>query len=663
MYKSIKRLIFLCLFILLFVSMTSVNATEVTTTTDDKKYNYTTVSEDVTNIIDNVEYIKNTGYTKRSNTKYNQINHVFVMKNNTETETKIATWAIPNDNGSGFKRLTLKEIAEDYQKQHPGWIVLAGINADQFYFRFGSKLGADGSAYMQPQPYYPMVSGGDNWFAINPYGSSNNVVGFKNDGSTNPLVYGSRSIKGLYIYVYDDNDNIVGVFKANDLNIKTTLGTNQTTVLAAHMNSSQVHETVTKQSNNGFYVIEDADYSWVSNSTDYASILPSSSQAVNAFFGKGRISKVDNNLSISEGAFAIETNNQDLKDALGVGVYVKCQYEFDDGFKGIEEAIGYHTIQRSNGKDGSVDNSYNTRPYPRSIFGADKNGNVYLITCEGSNSAPTKGMYAQESNALCKYYGISDAFQMDGGGSVTCVMRNENGDIVYPMPSIEGSYRYILSGLFIVAKVPDIDVTLEDIDQISATFDVDLTKFALQPKMVYLNVYQSDDGNYVGKFYLNNNTSHTYIEKGKIEVTGLSSDTEYNYVLVYENASGKLIETLIKGTFITYKNYPVISEIRIIDKGDKYHFEVDYNDSDSVLAKLSIVIGPREYSMSLSNGLGILDINKNSASLFLKIKMECELDNSLKTLIVYDSIVKADSTIYLSYMCDLINDYINDIIK
>ena len=621
----------------------SLHANEVTTKTDDGAYYYTTVSEEKKAISESTTWIENTGKTKNGD----QLNHIFVADFKKNENIKIATWAISDGTNYGFARTDLKKIAEDYEKNNPGWIVLAGVNADQYYPKYGTARGTDGSAQYYPQTYYPLISNGDNWFVINPYGNCGNVVGFKNDNSDNQLVYGNRTVAGFFLHIYDKDNNYVGKYKIDDLNMET-LGENQTTVLSPVAIGDKQYNTVTKDSPNGFYVVENADLAFASNSTTFAY------SDNNCFFGKGTINRIyGQSCLIKAGQFAIETTNEELKALLTRGTYVKCQYEYDEGFNGIKEATGYHTIQRSNGKDNNVANSYNSRPYPRSIFGCDNNGKVYLITCSGSNSSPTKGMWAQESNALCKYYGITDAFQADGGGSVTAVVRDEDGNIQYAMNSIEGSYRYILTGLFIVMKVPEAIIEIENCTSTEATINVDLSSVTENYAKAYLKI--SDNKAY---------TNYVEIRDGKVELSNLTKDTTYTYQLAFEYAqSDKKVDSLLKSTFTTDKDYAQIENIKLEDSGDKYLITITYDDIDNTLSQIGIVIGGKYHRATLANSKATVEIDKKVIGVCVfEIRMECVFQNKTKQKIFDSFSIDTSSDLYVEYISSRMEDFINKIL-
>lgn len=624
-----------------------------TSTSDDGSYSYTTENEEKKNLSNSVEYIKNTGFTTRSNKKYDQVTHIFSADMKGSEDVKVVTWAIKNSNNTSFTRNALLEIAKDYEKEHPGWIVLGGINSDQYYTKYGTGLGTDGSHYYYPQPYYPMISGGENWFSISPYASCNNVVGFKNDDSLNQMVYGNRSIAGFKLHVLDDNANIISTFDINDLNIMSQLGTSQTTVIAPCKELNvDAWQTVTKTSNNDFYIIENSDLSYVSNSTSYTGTITPGVN-VNAFFGKGRISKIANSVSLTNNQFAIETTNPAVKQALSVGTYVRCEYEFDSGFDGIEEASGFHTVQRLNGKDQNVANSYNSRMYPRSIMGFDNtSGKVFLLTCEGKNSSPLSGLYAQEVNALCKQYNITDAFQQDGGGSVTSVFRDENGILQYAQPPIESSYRSIACGLFIVMKVPSIEIEVEERYDNKLVIKVDDSKEETKYDKMYLEVE------------INNESKFFEVVNNQVTLTNLNSKTDYKYVLWLEKAGELRFKTLVQGEFSTCKITPTIEEVKYTEDEENIILQIELNDPDEALLRMNAIINGKSYYVNIDENVGTIKIDKDTFKfLDLKIEIECVTLNDREKIEINEINIDANVNMYAKHIVSSIEEFFDSILK
>ena len=133
-----------------------------------------------------VHYSHMTGVPTTSGNKGSEKNvNYFSMKTDGEN-SKLVTWIKPMSNGSfGTSRLT--SLAKDYEANNPGWIVVAGINADQWYYGTNKYSQKGGYFFFSNQTYYPLTVGGQNLFTISPLGISGNGIGITND-STNPFI-------------------------------------------------------------------------------------------------------------------------------------------------------------------------------------------------------------------------------------------------------------------------------------------------------------------------------------------------------------------------------------------------------------------------------------------------------------------------------------------
>jgi hypothetical protein len=633
---KIKNIITKC-FIFLFVIASSfifINLNikaEDTVKTDDNNYYYTTKSEVTRELASGVEYTLNLGKTGHTASNFEERVSIFSADISKNSDVKIATWAPQNGSHTGYTRKALLDIAKDYEANNPGWIVLAGINADQYFPSFGTGIGKDGSYMYVPSPYYPMITNGDNLFTYTALGnaSKNNVVGFKNDGSKTPLVNGERTIDGFYITVYGDSGEVIKCMKIDGLNCD--LGSQGTVVLASYNVDKNTQARITRTGNK-YYVVNNAEMSYVSNTTEW---LSWNNRAVDAFFGKGVIDEVRDNVDITGGnKFAIETNNEELKAVLKKDVRIKVEVEYADEFKDIEEAMGYHTIQRRGGLDQNVDNAYNSRCYPRSMFGCDANGKVYLMTCFGDNAGPTKGLYAQEFNAVCKKYGITDAWQMDGGGSVTSIVRDENGILDYAEACIEAShsgerkfsgYRLVLSALFIVMKVPNASISVKEKKATSVSLLCDLTEIVNdydEAKIKFFDVTGENVLNY--DLDLKTNASDVVIE-------GLKSNTNYTYELYVKKNGYDEQRSFVNGEVNTLKTSPELKNVRIEYNEEGFIIEAEVIDTEKAMIQLYAWFGNKKYSFKAKNGIYqvSIDNDKGYNPLDLSISADCMLDAKL----------------------------------
>ena len=220
-------------------------------------------------------------------------------------------------------------------------------------------------------------------------------------------------------------------------------------------------------------------------------------------FGKGTISSTPTSATIGEGQFAIETNEQEVINALAVGKRIKVQAKYEsDAMNNVETAAGFHAIHRNNGVDGTIPNyspnqlnsQYDARQYNRSIFGQTADGTYVLLTADKSNAqagTSYRGLRYWETNAVLKHFGVTEAYQQDGGGSVTAIMRNANGgiDVVNdPSDSAGKTQRSVFNGLFFVVRDPGFVAKREDLTRTSVNITLKENNLFSQMQNVKVNV-------------------------------------------------------------------------------------------------------------------------------------------------------------------------------
>lgn len=450
--EILKKIIVLILTLLIAFFVGNRTASAKTTYSDSNEASFTGKNITKSFETDYTEYKTEEGVTTYKQNTYNQRVHVFFQKQT--SNSKIVSWAVQSDAGK-FARCNVAAIAQNYETMHPGWKVVGAINADQYTTGFGTNIGASGKDYYYPQPYYSMICDGEGWFVMTglPSGGSQNILGFIQGDENRLLINGSSNLRvgdlkfsGIYLYILDDNDNRIEKFQVHKIN--ETPRELETAVWSGHVNSKEEFNDITIRSNEiskNIYVIKRADKAIANNSIDFTY---KGDDGRDAFFGKGRISEVTDVATFGYGAFAIETKDEYLQEKLGKGVKVMVQYELEGDFSKVESAIGYHTIHRKNDKDIPTNASYNTNKYTRSIVGKTKDGRLFLMAVDQTSYS---GMNAEEINATLKYYGVDEAYQMDGGGSTTAVIK-ENGKFLVVNSPRDGSPRNVFSALLFVEK-------------------------------------------------------------------------------------------------------------------------------------------------------------------------------------------------------------------
>lgn len=617
---KIKRLLSITIFSLFFILLSAFNmnvlaASGETYWDDAKSYNFTSNIKKQEELYEGTTFIHDNGTSDRSGQTIQQNIYMLFQKSNASEGTKTVTWGIYDENHSvseGFTRATLATIAEDYEKNHPGWKVIGGINGDQFFWEYGTKLHVDGSDLFMGQPYYAMKADGEYWFAIDAMGRVGcNTTGFKNDGSTNPLVYDTNHSLGFKLSVYDENNNLIKKFDIDDLNPKTKKSGTYTYVYGLtdtgntppagqdasswSVSKDKASKSVNISSENDLYIIGESDKCFVSNSVDYS--WYKNSYAVNAFFGKGAINSIAKSTTLTSTQFAIETTDSELLALLGEGTYVMAQYELGGEYDACESSIGWHTAQRIDGVDRNVANSYNSRGYPRSCFGVTSDGTIVLINCNGTKNS---GTFAQEINALCKAYDIVSCFQMDGGGSASMIVRGDNGKFETVNNPSDGSDRLVFNGVFFVVRDVEAEIETTEVTESSLSFNVNVTDYGTTANVTktYLNLTGKTIN---GQVY----DETKEIVDGKVTFDDLAPNSEYTYNVQYkvENQEN-LKKAFTKNNVMTGKRLPEITKVKIVyDDDSKLKINVSISDPDKSIAgfvKLSFDGGETFYN--LSNG-------------------------------------------------------------
>ncbi len=517
----LKRL-YICILIIMFVLIITPKTLSASNiyTNDDKSATWQ-VNEQTTKTLNGVTHTYMLGESTDTSQeeKGNQKVNVFEMKTD-GVNSKLVSWAM--NGATTYARGGLSAIAKDYEENHPGWIVVAGINGDQYYTKYGSGLGTDGSFYYYNQPYYPMIIDGERRFPITPTGNSDyNYVGIANNNEEESFINESP-LADLKIEILDENDQVIYIHNVDKVNNNPI--ENETSVWFSYVSSEQSGKYIEHnvQTDKNLYIIENAELAYMNNSSTYPY-----AGAADSLFGKGKISLVSNEYKFTTGSFGIETSNNDLIKYLKENVKVRVQYYYEnEEMNNVEASFGYHSVQRENDQDVKTTAAYDARRYNRSIFGKKADGTYVLMTvAKGTYSGTTQN----ESNTILKQFGVTDAYQQDGGGSVTAIIRNANDsfDIVNESSDSSVKERQILSGCFFVVR-----------DSGYRSYKKDSTKNSIT--LTKVNNYNDE---YISNVVAKINGKTYNISNENLTIDDLAYDTEYIIELTYDvNINGQIVK-------------------------------------------------------------------------------------------------------------------------
>ena len=91
--------------------------------------------------------------------------------------------------------------------------------------------------------------------------------------------------------------------------------------------------------------------------------------------------------------------------------------------------------------------AFSDRRHPRAAIGVDRKGRVLILAVDGRQPGYSEGMTLQELGDFLIAHGITDALNLDGGGSTTLVVR----DRIVNRPSDANGERAVSNALLLIS--------------------------------------------------------------------------------------------------------------------------------------------------------------------------------------------------------------------
>lgn len=535
-----------------------------------------------------------------------QINVLSVPRlesNDGDANYKVVAWSVQDTDSWRFAGPTA--IGEDYERTHPDYIVLGGINADFYDWH---------TTYDYPNSGIGMeIRDGDIVRAVL---TSWGAVGVKNDLSNHQLVYSmptddSVLSTAFVLQILDENNQVVNEFDIPNINAEG-IGLNETTALFGHNEIiynyevetyldelGEAHTKVDEYGNpvykvdehgekihlidsNGEYSIKERIYHEPLIPAEASLFVVEDAELViyqyedgdSSCFGKGIITSTSKD-SIGKHDFAISTKDPNVIEALsGDNVKIRVQRKLLGDFVGIENATGAYLPLVQNGvyNEMYLDNDYFTTRAPRTLIGCKDDGTITLITMEGRQpQLDYYGTNQEEINSVLIKLGVTDAFLLDGGGSTAFFVRENNKLVVKNSPS-DGKQRSVANAFLVVAK-KDSSVEISNCTPSANAleFDVDI-----------------NDADNVKEAYVCINDQLYKAEDGKVKVDKLQSGTMYDVTLYYKNNQDSLIQTTNVSSYYTNKVKPVLTMNEFVVDDQYVYPSLKLEDPDGALKMVMV---------------------------------------------------------------------------
>lgn len=476
-------------------------------------------------------------------------------------ELKIIPWA--NLNGNVWNLTTVKGLIENFEKFNPGMKVIAAVNGDFFDINAEKNL-----------PYSTTgenISDGEFYKTSNIFSPQGGTIGFTNDGSNLSLIggYGATRTEKMILAIYNENGEIIKEFTGVSWNEEP--GDNGISVWYGTYNDEQKYVS-RSVSGEGLYVIENAIRAVPSYDDD--------------FYGKGVISKISNSYDLQVGQFAIKTNNSELKEYLKENVLIRVQFEYTGDWAGVMSATGYNQkVYDDSYEVGGYEGSNLGSRAPRTVIGMKEDGTIIMMVVDGRQGAV--GMYGcdgWECSAIMKAYGCVKAYNVDGGGSTTMVIRTEQGLQVLNSPS-DGHERSDGNCILICSVDPNYKTYVSSTTSTEAEISVstDVSEYVNYPTYVMCNGNLFETVNGVAK------------------VTGLVHNQTYSYQVYYKDGED-FVKTLSVGSFTTQKSSFEFLGVVIEETDDAYIITAYCLDPDNASNMNNMNVTKNGFDTKLNNG-------------------------------------------------------------
>ncbi|MCF7925053.1 MAG: phosphodiester glycosidase family protein [Candidatus Izimaplasma sp.] len=314
----------------------------------------------------------------------------------------------------GWGKGDLLTLIDNINGQYPNYNVIGGVNGDFF--------GASGipiEAYVRD---FEVISSG--------LGIHRTVLGFKDTGE---VVYGTPCFDGYELLVKNDLGQ-----KKQSLSINSI---NQTPIISSAL--TIYFDSYTEAIDNAYdKVVIGLDESHFDDNGA-------------THFGKGNFvsSTTDTLDEVAPLTMIIVGENFNDDELITETDEVIVQKKLACGYEDVRFAIGGWSVLIENN---NVISEYTSGAglhyrHPRTAVGIKEDGTVFFVTVDGRDvDGRWKGMTHPELAELMAHFGAVNAFNLDGGGSTTMAVLNDDLEYHIVNTPSDGNPRPVTNGLFFV---------------------------------------------------------------------------------------------------------------------------------------------------------------------------------------------------------------------
>ncbi len=369
-------------------------------------------------VFDNPDYVyEQDGFIyKEKKTKENGVNQsLFYAEYDSTTTNAKYEWVIHSvRNGSVTTKSTVEEIADNYATTYKRKVLFAA-NGDYFDLNSGSNM----ESYVNDGI---VVSKGS--FA------TKHCIGFDNKGKV--VVGRMTEVKQKLLVKTADEQKLFDIDKYDS---------------APHDGEISVYITPGTYNADGCgkYVI----------GTDSTNLKQLPVWGLSRRLTTGEVTD-DKSFTVKSSQFVVAVKGENAQyffDKVTYGVNVSLVEIPAGAYENCAWVLGGYDILVDNGKVNTnchTDNSGNL-PAPRTFVGVKENGSMFVCMLDGRQAGYALGITVNEEAKLAKVLGAKYALELDGGGSTTSILYDDNKFVCRNKPS-DGQMRKVSNAILLVEK-------------------------------------------------------------------------------------------------------------------------------------------------------------------------------------------------------------------
>lgn len=501
--------------------------------------------------------------------------HINILNVPSSKDIKIFSYTTTSN--SKWSLVKTRNHIIDFEKNNPEYKVVAAVNGD-FY-----DIQGTGNFPYQPTSAHAQM--GDNLKTD----TNRPVIGFKNDGSDNSLVYYNKDVvvndvkygrtSNPYLQFLDKNGNItyeVEVLKRNQYPDE-----NGFSVFYGNYSSKTFYPRQVSDNTSDHFVIN-------------GTLFPNSD---NDIFARGKLES-DNlkEYNLVNGKFSVVSKNASLNNYIKNASEIRLQHKFTDDFEGVENVMGLHAPLIYNNNRYTYENNdayYKTRA-PRTMVGRKADGTIGFIVTDG-RSENNYGVNQQEMMNILQSNGFVDGYNLDGGGSSTFIVRKGADFITCNTPS-DGNERSVSNSILIAIKEPAIDYKLEAVSNNSAELSFEISA---------LEGFEFD------KLYVSLTDEKIEVKENKVIFSGLEANTIYSANLYFEK-DAVYSKSINEVKFQTAKNKGTITGYESVVEDNNLFIKPLFDDPHNSINESYVIINGKSSYVSSKKGakFDLLDLDK-----------------------------------------------------